>query len=398
MIVVGGGLIGCASAFFLAEGGARPLLVEREDIAAGASGACDGHVTLQTKQPGVHLRLAVESAELLAEAPERLGEDVGYRSCGSWVAATDEAELLLLRERAALWAEQGVPLVLASGAEVRAAEPAVGRAVVGGSFCAADSQVDPWRLALALARAAGRSGAMVRCGAEVTGLIEREGRILGVEAAGEPMYASRTVLAAGAWTAPLLARAGLSVLLRPRPGEIIVTEPAPPLLRSLVLSAGYLRAKATPQQRQVSLVAEQVAEGNILIGGTRELVGWRGCNSAESAHDLARQTRWILPVVARLNAIRCFSGLRPCTGDGLPIIGWWPERKGLFVAAGHDGDGVCLSLRTGQLVAEALLQGRELPAELCPDRLLKAVGAGPPQDADPHPARRPPSPAGRGQG
>jgi len=142
--------------------------------------------------------------------------------------------------------------------------------------------------------------------------------------------------------------------------------------RSLILSAGYVRSRQGGDERQVALVAEQTADGNILLGGTREPAGWANRNSAASLRELALATRRLLPAVTRLHAIRSFPGLGPCTGDGLPIIGWWPGCSGLVVAAGHDGDGVCLSARTGQVVAETVLKDSAPSPELRPERLLGA--------------------------
>jgi len=369
VVVVGGGLVGCACAHSLAKRGLRVTLLERGDLADGASGACDGHVCCPSKAPGLHLELARRSLELYEVLSETLGEETGFRRCGSWLVAETEAEWAALRESAVARQAAGLSVYLQSGDDVRAAEPILGEALLGGSFCPIDGQTDPWRTTLAFAHAARRLGAQLELGVEVIGVVARRGRVHGLETPSGPVPCGRVLLAAGAWTAGLCEGVGVDLPLHPRRGEILVTEPMPPLLSSIVLHAPYVSAKLDhADEARATLVLEQTADGNVLVGSTRSFAGFDPRNTPEGIGAIASEAARLAPKLADLHVIRCFAGLRPCSGDGLPLLGPVPGVEGLFVATGHEGDGVALAPVTGELVADGLtVHGGWLP-ELLPER------------------------------
>jgi sarcosine oxidase subunit beta len=222
VVIVGAGLIGCASAYSLARRGLRVTLVESGDLASGASGACDGHICCQSKAPGLHLTLAQRSSLAYETLSEELGEDTGYCRCGSWLIAGTPEELTALAR-----CTPGLPVSVHDADEVRRAEPILGEAVRGGRFCPTDGQTDPWLTTLAFCHAARRLGAHVELGVEVTGIRVNSGHAVGVDTVSGPLTSGAVLLAAGAWTAPLCSGLGIRLPLRPRRGEILVTEPMP---------------------------------------------------------------------------------------------------------------------------------------------------------------------------
>ena len=210
------------------------------------------------------------------------------------------------------------------------------------------------------ARAARRLGAQIRSGVEATGLVIENGRVCGVQTKDGVLRSGNVVNAAGVWAPELVAPYGVSLPIRPRRGQILVTEPLPTMLRHVVLCACYLIAKYHPEEldptdRQhrlgVGLAVEQTAHGGLLIGSTREFAGFDRSTTLAGIEAVARHARRILPALAGVNIIRTFAGLRPHTPDGLPILGPVAELPGLIMAAGHEGDGIALAPVTGKKVA-----------------------------------------------
>jgi len=165
------------------------------------------------------------------------------------------------------------------------------------------------------------------------------------------------------WAPELLKPLGIDIPIVPRRGQILVTEPLPPMIRHVLLCACYLIAKYHPEELDptdrhhrlgVGLAVEQTAHGGLLLGSTREFVGFDRRTTLAGIEAVAAHVKRLLPVLADVNIIRTFAGLRPKTPDGLPILGPVPELSGLIMAAGHEGDGIALAPVTGELVAEML--------------------------------------------
>jgi glycine/D-amino acid oxidase-like deaminating enzyme len=185
----------------------------------------------------------------------------------------------------------------------------------------------------------------------------------------------REDLAAGAWTAPICAEIGVPLPVQPRRGEILVTEPMPPMLSSIILHAPYVAAKLHDgDERAATLVLEQIEEGNVLIGSTRAYAGFDARSTPQGILAIAREARRLAPGLADLSVIRSFSGLRPASPDGLPLLGPLPGFDGLYVATGHEGDGIALAPITGEIVGASLVGGDATwPADLLPARRTSAL-------------------------
>ena len=363
VIVVGGGVIGTSVAYYAAKAGHRVTLLEKGDIACGTSGACDGFIIMQSKNPGPHLELALQSAELYKTLADELDYDIEYMPCGGLVVVENEKQAGLLRGLIEKQKAAGLSVELLPIAEARRSEPMLAEDLWGAAYCAADAQASPIRVAQGFAQAAGRLGAQIRSGVAVTGLLVENGRVCGVQTAEGILRSDYVVNAAGVWAPSLVEPFGIHLPIKPRRGQILVTEPLPPMLNHVLLCACYLTAKYHPEEldpadRQhrlgVGLAVEQTAHGGLLIGSTREFAGFDRRTTLAGMEAVARHARRILPALAHVNIIRAFSGLRPYTPDGLPILGPIPELPGLIMAAGHEGDGIALAPVTGKKVAEWL--------------------------------------------
>lgn len=382
VIVVGSGVIGTSAAYRLARRGFDVLLLDRSGIAAGTSGACDQAILLQSKKPGRHLELARASAQLYRNLEDELQMEIEYGREGGMIVIETEEQLRVMTAFVAQQRQAGLSVTLLSAAEARRIQPWLSPHIVAATWSEEDAQVNPMLLARAFARGARQSGARLRFGVTVTGLLTGGHRITGVQTSAGPIVADWVVLAAGPQTAMLTESVGCSLPIRPRRGQLIVTEPVGPVIRGGLLCARYMAAKLDPHKNWgaapgsagtdpgVGLSLGRTASGNLLIGGSREFVGFDRSTTPAVIHAILTHAMRILPALAQIRAIRTMAGLRPYTPDSLPIVGPVPEWPGLIVAAGHEGDGIALAPITGVMVADLLAggPGAKLAAGLGPER------------------------------
>ncbi len=373
VIIIGGGVIGASIAYYLTKLGVKPVLLERGDICAGTSGACDKAISMQSKNPGLHLDLALESSAMFPGLGEELGADLDYHRYGGMIAIENERQMAIMEKFVERQKNHGLPVEILSGDEARKRQPAFAPSVIAATYSPADAEVSPLKLTFAFARAARRGGADIRTGAEVRGLLTNAGRVEGVVTQAGEVRAGVVVNAAGVFAPAVGRMAGLELPIKPRRGQIIVTEPMPPMVHGEIWSARYIVAKYNPEMIRsedpeaadlgVGLAAGQTAEGTLLIGGTREFVGYDTAVTPEATAAVLRHAVSILPFLAKVHVIRTFAGLRPYTPDGMPILGPVDGLEGFVMAAGHEGDGIALAPITGKMLA-AYIAGDETDKRL----------------------------------
>ena len=361
VLIIGAGVIGASIAFHLTRHGIKPLLVEKSDPAAGSSGACDGLVFLQSKKPGLHLKLALESRKRFDRMVDQLGSGIEFRNPGGMCLIESEAELAAMRIFVEEQRTSGLDVELIDGDEARRREPCLSRKVIAATFSAMDSQVNPYALTFSFLRAAESAGARILRGEEVKGIEVVSGKVTGVFASNRRISSPVVVNAAGALAAEVGRLAGLEIPITPRRGQIIVTKAVPPLLRHCLISAQYVAAKFKPELTAtggMGFSLEQTDSGNILIGSTREFVGFDRRTTFDGVRTIASRIVPVIPALKHVPVIRTFGGLRPYTPDGLPILGKVAGLEGFIMAAGHEGDGIALSAITGELIADLIATGR----------------------------------------
>ena len=206
----------------------------------------------------------------------------------------------------------------------------------------------------------GPAGAQVLTGRPAVGIRVDRGRVEAVQLADGVVSTPVVINAAGARAAEVGRWVGLEIPITPRRGQILVTAAVPPLIRHCLISAQYVAAKFDPEiaRRGMGFSVEQTDNGNLLIGSTREFVGFDRRTTLEGLRTIAARIAPVIPALKRVPVIRAFGGLRPYTPDGLPILGPVAGVEGFVMAAGHEGDGIALSAVTGALVADWVATGR----------------------------------------
>lgn len=342
-IVVGGGAIGCATAYELKRAGLDVLLLERSTLASEASGA-NGAQLVQSDLPlGQPLELVVESHRLLDRAADELDYGFDLTRPGRLVVALNEADWQQAAELVRRRREAGYPIELVDDAGAHELEPFLGNEVVGGAYCPNDGRVNPFLLTHAYAASARRLGARIRLGVEVLNLNRDRDRVTGVETRDGRYSADVVILANGAWAKQVAASAGLVVPVYPGHGEMIVTEPAEFRL-SVVL-------------RSSSIGVNQTSVGSLLIGSTVEFKGFEKDVDIAPLCSFAVLASRMLPVLAGCRALRFWAGLRPMTPDGLPIVDRYPGIEGVILAVGHGTRGMSWVPITARLVTHVALNG-----------------------------------------
>jgi glycine oxidase len=364
VIVIGGGIIGCATAYELAKAGCRVTLLERATPGAEASSAAAGILAPvgQTRRSGPFQKLALDSwrryPDVARELRDVTGVDVEHMTTGTLypLSGREEQDEAHEQLRWPLAKEMGMRVV--EGRELREMEPGLVSDITAALFVRGDHWVNNQRLVTAYASAATERGVVIRTGIEVTRLIAEGSRVSGVVAAGERIEAERVLLAAGAWSGPLAASIGLELPVVPVRGQMLAVSNVPALLRHAFHGhQGYL----TPRP-----------SGELLVGATVEHVGFERAMTPEGLAHLVNGAIAVLPGLKGRPITRTWCGFRPGTPDDMPILGPWPGVEGLYVATGHYRNGILLAPATAAHMASAIVDGGipELIKPFLPDRLL----------------------------
>ncbi|MDP3911290.1 MAG: glycine oxidase ThiO [Gemmatimonadales bacterium] len=372
ILVVGGGIIGCATAYELAKAGCRVTVLERNTPGGEASGAAAGLLAPlgESREPGPFQTLAVESWRLYPKVVEELeavtGMNVQYVTAGTVYPLLGGPEIEAARERMTwpLARELGVEVL--EGARLREREPALADDIPAALFVQGDHWVNNERLVAAYAQAAAGRGVVIRSGVEVSEILVEAGRVRGVVAGGARLEADAVLLAAGAWSGQLMvSRRGTSrgerLPVEPVRGQILCVSNSPPLLGHAV------------HGRSVYLVPRP--SGELLVGATVEHVGFAREVTDEAIERLIDEAVSLVPGIGARALLSSWCGFRPWAPDSLPILGPWPGVDGLFVATAHFRNGILLAPITAHLVGQCVLAGRApaLLGPFLPDRFFPAT-------------------------
>lgn len=357
VVVVGGGVIGSSILYHLAKRKIQAVLLEKGELISGASGACDGLIFLQSKKPGPHLRLAQEGTKRFSNLKHELHFEIEYRNSGGMIVIENDHELKVIERFVAKQRKIGLDISLLDIDQAREKEPSLSEKIFGSTFSPSDGKVNPLLLTHAFIRSAKKLGARVFTENEVTGIVLESHQVRSVKTGKGEIETTTIVNAAGAYAPEIGKLVHLDIPIKPRRGQLLVTEPMPPVLNRGVLSAKYIAAKFDPALAETEgegISIDQTSSGNFLLGSTREFVGFDTQTTHQAMTNIATQAMHIIPQLKDTHIIRAFAGLRPYTPDGMPILGNVDGVEGFIVAAGHEGDGVALSPITGEVIAELI--------------------------------------------
>ncbi|HEX4569666.1 MAG TPA: FAD-dependent oxidoreductase [Dongiaceae bacterium] len=340
ILIIGGGLAGTATAYFLARAGAEVTLVERSDLNTQASGSNAGSIHAQIPHepfmiegedwarifaPTIPLMLA--SIRLWQGLEAELGADLEFHLGGGLLVGESEAQLRDIERKARLERAQGLQVELLDAGELRRRAPYLSERMIGGAYCPTEGKANPLKVTPAFAAAARRHGAEIIAHCPVTALT-KEADFYRAETGLGAIRARRVVNAAGAEAGQISAMLGLALPIQGHPIQVNVTEPAAPLVEHLVYFAGE------------KLTLKQAANGSFLIGGgwparwSQRGIGLWGKRPAVDLDSLRANlatAQRVVPALASVRLLRVWPAIVNGTADWKPILGEVPGLPGFFV-------------------------------------------------------------------
>lgn len=355
VLVIGAGIIGAACADALAADGLMVMVVESETVGSGATAAGMGHLVVMDDSPA-ELALSAYSIALWRQLVAADPTHHEYRRCGTlWIAADDD-ELAAAHAKQATLRTHDIDCELLGAGALYVHEPQLRPGLCGGLRVGADAVVYPPKSAALLMARAQRHRAQLRRG-QVQAITDR-GVVL---TDGSELYADKVLVANGSASVRLLPE----LPIRPKKGHITITDRYPGLISHQLVELGYIKSAHAADGDSVAFNLQPRPTGQLLIGSSRQFdVTDKAVDPSILARMLMHAVGFV-PVLADLNVIRCWTGLRAASSDGLPLIGPHPSRPNVWLATGHEGLGITTSLATAQLLA-AQIGGRQTQIPVAP--------------------------------
>ncbi|GGP07789.1 NAD(P)/FAD-dependent oxidoreductase [Oceanobacillus neutriphilus] len=365
VLIIGGGLVGCATAYYLAKKGVPVTLVEKGQLNRQASGQNAGSLHFQLEFRMVHfwkelekemselIPLSIESEKVWATLEQELQADMEVLQHGGFMVAETKEELELLKKKQDLENRWKLNTVLLTGDEARKIAPYLSKNIIAAAYCPIEGHANPRLVAPQFAKRAAEYGACIRTDSGVTDISRNNGKWEVTIKNSDVYETEHIVFAAGAWIEDLAKMIGLHVPVYPVPLTMNVTEPVMPFMEHMVQHAGK------------RITMKQVRDGNVLIGG-----GWSSRFVKKNGKIDFNQLPMILPDVVRENCtiaselvpnvsylrlLRSWPGVTGITHDQLPLLGEFSERKGIWVAAG--GSGFTFGPLYGSILSDLITKG-----------------------------------------
>jgi len=351
VVVVGAGIVGASTAYFLAKAGLNVALIDCRGVtgSGGASQACAGGVRHQGRVP-IEMPLALYAIPFWKILEEELETDLHYRREGMTIVTDEENLVPRIEERVANEQLLGLDIRMVYGEDLRRLIPGISPRMLAGSYCPIDGHADPLRTVNALVSAAQRRGAVVKWCCKAQCLVKENGRIVAVNTSNGKIRCSQVVLSAGAWSRALAATVGVTLPFEPFTLQMMVTRRCPHVLGQVLGWLGH------------GISLKQVPSGGFVIGG-----GWPGHGDLATGKTAlmpgsmaksAFTTIALFPSLSKRSVIRAWAGIEAFSMDEMQVTGPISGVDGLFIAAGFSGHGFAIGPGVGSLIADFITTGR----------------------------------------
>ncbi len=348
IVVIGGGVIGCSTAYNLAKLGAGKVVVlEKKYLASGATGRCGAGMRMQWGTE-TNCLLSRESIKMLSHLPELLdvNVDIEFTQNGYLMPAYSKKMAEQFKKNLVLQNSLSIPARWVTPEESLEIVPFLNtKGMFGATYCAEDGHSNPFKVTEAYAQAAKNLNVEIYTDTEVQGIVTKNGKIISVRTNRGDILADTVVNAAGGYAKTIGRMVGVELPIFPERHEILVTEPVEPTMGPMVMSFYH------------NLYCQQSPHGSFImgIGHPNEPESYNIKSSWQFLRDMAQRLVEILPPLAGLNVVRQWAGLYDMCPDRTPILGNSPALNRFFTAAGFSGHGFMISPITGQLMAEMVL-------------------------------------------
>ncbi|ALC81712.1 MULTISPECIES: NAD(P)/FAD-dependent oxidoreductase [Bacillus] len=372
VLVIGGGIIGSSIAYYCSKSGLDITVLEKNELASETTSKCDGNILAVDKDPGFDSQMALKSQQLVYELNNELEIPFEYRNPGSVLVCENDTEM----EAAQKWVQQqqdaGLDFRMLDREDLRNESDYFADDILGGLECRTDSRVNPYMLTYSLIHRAKQFGAKIHTNTEVKNLYKNQVNQFVIETNNETFTANKVVNACGVWAPFIGEMLDIDIPIKPRKGQVIVASRQHPVGLRNVMEFGYLISKFGGERKVdpftekygIALVFEPTESQNFLIGSSRQFNGYDTKVDHEVIKYIAKRAVRFYPKIADMTVIRTYAGLRPWTADHLPIISHVEKVPGLYIAAGHEGDGISLAAITGKVIEEMINQNEtSIPIE-----------------------------------
>jgi glycine oxidase len=361
--IVGGGVIGCAIAYYLSKSGADVALFERNEIGAQASSAATGLLAPlgPLSGPGPLADLLLGSfalfPSLVAELEDASGMQLEYQQTGALRIVRNPKHVSRLCKRIHSWQPLGLKMYWLTTDEAHQLEPSLSPDISAAIYVPQESQISAVQVVKSFSLAAIHQGTTVYSHSTIAGIQRQNARVTGVYTSqGERIACNHLVIANGAWAAHCSEWLQVNIPIIPQRGQALsLHQPSTPLHHIIFGEAAYL----TPKMGHM-----------IVVGATKEEVGFDTNTTPEGLSWLLRSASKLSPALESCALEHIWAGLRPRTPDNQPILGPVPGWENVTLAVGHGSTGIMLSPITGQTIAELILTG-QTPQILLPFSLTR---------------------------
>jgi sarcosine oxidase subunit beta len=348
VVVIGGGVVGCSTAYNLAKLGAGKVVVlEKNYLASGSTGRCGAGMRMQWGTE-TNCLLSRESVKMLSHLPELLNVDVDieFTQNGYLMPAYSEKMAEQFKQNLVLQKSLAIPAKWVTPEESLEIVPFLNtKGMLGATYCAEDGHCNPFKVTEAYAQAAKKLQVEIYTNTQVLGIVTENGKIVSVRTNQGDIQTDTVVNAAGGYAKEVGRMVGVELPIFPERHEILVTEPVEPTMGPMVMSFYH------------NLYCQQSPHGSFImgIGHPNEPEGYDINSSWQFLRDMVERVVEILPPLAGLNIVRQWAGLYDMCPDRTPILGNSPHLQRFYTAAGFSGHGFMISPITGQLMAEMIV-------------------------------------------
>jgi len=355
VVIVGAGIMGAACAAEFAGRGMRVAVVDGDSVGSGATAAGMGHIVVMDDSEG-QFALTRYSQRLWQGLRAELPAEVEFDQCGTiWVAA-DDAEMAEVWRKQKFYKQRGVPTEVLDAQTLYQLEPKLRSGLAGGLLVPEDAVLYPPCAAAFLMNRAQKRGAKLYVGENATQIGQGHLQM----ASGLEIRAKFIVNAAGTASAELTP----GVELKKRKGHLVITDRYPGFVRHQLVELGYVKSASSSTGDSVAFNVQPRRTGQLLIGSSRQYGAEHKEVDQQILARMVQRAQEYMPGLAQMSAIRIWTGFRAATADKLPLIGPWPGDDSLFLATGHEGLGITMSLGTAHILVDHIT-GRipEVPIE-----------------------------------
>ena len=349
VVIVGGGIIGCTAAYYLAKKGFDVILLESGDLASGATGHNIGYIFMHTRIPGPQLDLASATHQIAPNLPDELDYDFELRQNGGMIYFDREAQLPIMKEFVEQRNKDGVTMQLLDKKEALEMAPVLPESTIGATFCPLDCLVNPTLYVRAFANAARRHGALIRTGIEVLSVNTDQSKVTGVKTAEGDIESKYVVLAAGGRTTQLTEKLGLNLGIFAMRLQLMTTAP---LEEKLLDKCLYGPESA----KQYKLFQDLPSYDDEAFRVDYYPASVEIANTADTRGVGVMVESMYTNFPALKNAVfdRAWGRVVPFTSDSLPVIDFVPEFEGLLINSGHtfgNATGPISGILTAEMIA-----------------------------------------------